>query len=99
MHRFKDAKWNLLYLSKGYNHYYFCGFGDRCYVSGYDCFFFGVGSCWVACMVLVIAIFLHVIWEIDDIYLVVTVASSLQEGVEIYPYGFFLFLLLDELCI
>ena len=37
----------------------------------------GVGSSWVACMILVIVIFLHVIWEIDDIYLVVTVASSL----------------------
>ena len=37
----------------------------------------GVGSCWVACMILVIAIFLHAIWEIDDTYLVVTIASSL----------------------
>ena len=43
----------------------------------------GVGSCWDACMILVIAIFFLVIWEIDDTYLVVTVTSSLQEGVEI----------------
>ena len=43
----------------------------------------GVGICWDACMILVIAIFLHVIWEIDDTYLVVIVASSLHEGVEI----------------
>ena len=59
----------------------------------------GVGSSWDACMILVIAIFFLVIWEIDDTYLVVTVASSLQEGVEIYPYGYFLLLLLDDLCI
>ena len=43
----------------------------------------GVGSCWAACMILVIAIFLHVIWEIDDTYLVVRVASSLHEGMDI----------------
>ena len=59
----------------------------------------GVGSCWDACMILVIAIFLHVIWEIDDTYLVVIVASSLDEGMEIYPYGYFLLFLLDDLCI
>ena len=43
----------------------------------------GVESCWAACMILVIAIFLHVIWEIDNTYLVVTVAYSLHEGVDI----------------
>ena len=43
----------------------------------------GVGIYWAACMILVIAIFLHVIWEIDDTYLVVIVVSSLQEGVHI----------------
>ena len=62
-------------------------------------FSFGVGSCWDACMILVIAIFLHVIWEIDNTYLVVTVASFVDEGVDIYPYGDFLLLLLDDLCI
>ena len=50
-------------------------------------------------MILVIVIFLHVIWEIDDTYLVVIVASSLDEGMEIYPYGYFLLFLLDDLCI
>ena len=59
----------------------------------------GVGSCWDACMILVIAIYFIVIWEIDDTYLVVTVASSLQEGADIYPNGDFLLLLIDELCI
>ena len=43
----------------------------------------GEGSCWDSCMILVISIFLHVIWEIDNTYLVVIVASSLHEGVEI----------------
>ena len=43
----------------------------------------GVGSCWDACMILVIAIFFHVIWEIDNTYLVVTVVYSLNEGVDI----------------
>ena len=37
----------------------------------------GVGSSWDACMILVIAIFLHVIWEINDTYLVVMDSSSL----------------------
>ena len=59
----------------------------------------GVGSCWDACMILVIAIFLNVIWEIDDTYLVVIIVSSLHEVVEIYPYGYFLLLPLDDLCI
>ena len=43
----------------------------------------GVGSCWDACIILVISIILHVIWEIDNTYLVVTVASSLHERVDI----------------
>ena len=83
MHRFKYAKWNLLYLSKGYNHYYFCGLVIDATLVATTASSLGVGSCWAACMILVIAIFLHVIWEIDDTYLVVTVASSLHEGVDI----------------